>query len=423
MAKRGFFAEMQYQNQQAEKRKKQQLAAQQRQQAAQMRQDDAVQRSVATAQKQNERAHAAEQKRKEKEAAQAHVDSRQAEAEELTDQATRNVAEIEAILSDAMDVDSWIDLEQFRAHAQHPAFSGTHLEIAISPPDPVKPPPEPVMVSVAAPTGLGGMFGGKKKHDQAVKEAEAAHAVAVAQWQVHVANVPTMQLQQMQEHQQAEAERIRQLQEARVVYDVECAEREQQVSSTNAELEALIAGVNAGAKEGVEEYVALVLGTSGYPQSFPVEHAITFDPIMRELEIKVTIPGPDALPTEREFKFNKTKDEITSSSFTQKALKDLYTSGLLQVALRALHEVFEADRAGKIQTISMTVGCNAIDPATGRPEHTNLLAVATDRATYKDIDLANVVPLATLQHLKAVVSKNPFGRVAIDDSRGVRGAL
>ena len=49
------------------------------------------------------------------------------------------------------------------------------------------------------------------------------------------------------------------------------------------------------------------------------------------------------------------------------------------------------------------------------------VAVASDRATFEAFDLSNVVPAATLTHLKAAVSKNPFGLVAIDLSKGVRG--
>jgi restriction system protein len=47
--------------------------------------------------------------------------------------------------------------------------------------------------------------------------------------------------------------------------------------------------------------------------------------------------------------------------------------------------------------------------------------VASDRATFAAIELANVVPAATLQHLRAQVSKNPYGLVPIDVSKGVRG--
>ena len=92
-----------------------------------------------------------------------------------------------------------------------------------------------------------------------------------------------------------------------------------------------------------------------------------------------------------------------------------------QVALRTLHEVLEADRRGCIDTISLTVATTGIDSATGQVATTPLVAVATDRATFEAIDLANVVPQATLGHLGAVISKNPHGLVAIDTSKGIRG--
>lgn len=49
------------------------------------------------------------------------------------------------------------------------------------------------------------------------------------------------------------------------------------------------------------------------------------------------------------------------------------------------------------------------------------VAVASDRSTFEAIDLSNAVPAATLVHLKATVSKNPFALAAIDTSKGVRG--
>ena len=110
-----------------------------------------------------------------------------------------------------------------------------------------------------------------------------------------------------------------------------------------------------------------------------------------------------------------------SSDLTAKAVKDRYASVLHQVALRTLHEVLEADRRGCIDTISLTVATTGIDSATGQVATTPLVAVATDRATFEAIDLANVVPQATLGHLGAVISKNPHGLVAIDTSKGIRG--
>jgi len=76
-----------------------------------------------------------------------------------------------------------------------------------------------------------------------------------------------------------------------------------------------------------------------------------------------------------------------------KARKDRYAGAVHQVAVRILHEIFEADRGGKI---------------------------SPGRETFSHFDLANVVPRATLDHLGAAVSKSPFDLTPADTSHGVR---
>ncbi len=91
-----------------------------------------------------------------------------------------------------------------------------------------------------------------------------------------------------------------------------------------------------------------------------------------------------------------------------------------QVAVRTLHEVFEADRAGKIHSIALTVGVDRVAPATGLPETIPFVIVAADRETFSAFDLANVVPEATLSHLGAAMSKSPFDCIPAGAGRGVR---
>lgn len=88
--------------------------------------------------------------------------------------------------------------------------------------------------------------------------------------------------------------------------------------------------------------------------------------------------------------------------------------------MRTLHEVFEADRARKINSVALTVGVNRVAPATGLPETVPLVAAATDRKAFEEFDLANVVPRATLEHLGAAMSKSPFDLTPADTSPGVR---
>ena len=144
-----------------------------------------------------------------------------------------------------------------------------------------------------------------------------------------------------------------------------------------------------------------------------------FDASLRELTLAVYVPPPEALPTVKEYRYVKARDEITESALSQKVCKDRYANAVAQVTLRTMHEVFEADRAGWVQTMSVTVGTETTDPATGLATKVPFVTVAADR-TFADFDLANVVPLATLEHLGAQVSKNPYGLVPVDLSKGVR---
>ena len=72
-----------------------------------------------------------------------------------------------------------------------------------------------------------------------------------------------------------------------------------------------------------------------------------------------------------------------------------------------------------IKTISLEVGTEDILPATGKASYITFIAAAAERDTFIDFDLSGVVLAATLKHLGAAISKNPYGLVAAD-STGVR---
>lgn len=420
MAKRGFFAEVHHQNQVAARRREQAQRAAARQHAAAVRQHEAAQRQAERALAQATRASAAEQKAAAAEAKRLHIAQMEADVEARNSLLAEQCDQLDTLLAATLDVDDFVDLESFRTVPEQPPFPRPDLQNPLPPPPPVMPPPEPQWVEPDPPKGLGGMIGGKKRHEEARQQAWADHAAAHQAWQAHVAQVPTMQLQQMQAHQAADSERQSQLAAATQTYDAECATRQAAADESNAALDEMIAGLDVGGETAVGEYVAIVLGNSVYPDDFDVQHAFEFDAELRELTLKVTIPGPEVVPATKAFKYTKSSDEITSTDLPQKAQKDRYASIVHQVTLRTLHEVYEADRRGVIQTMSLTIDAESLDPAVGQMKATPLAAVAVDRAQFEPIKLTKVVPQATLEHLGALLSKNPFGLVAIDTSKGVR---
>jgi restriction system protein len=355
----------------------------------------------------------------EREAHRQHEELMLAEAAAQTRELAAARTGMRSILASALDSDPSVDLETLRAVVSHPPFAHADLEQTLPAPQPLASPPEPVYQEPPAPRGLNAVFG-SKKHAQAVALAQEAFRERHEKWESEVAALPITQFKQMEAYQTAEHQRITKQATARQEYASECAEREAVIARTNGALDDLIQGLAGGRPEAVQEYSSMVLDKSVYPDVFSVDHDCSYDASLHELALTVTVPPPDSLAVEKEFRYNKAKDEVSAVPAPTRELKEGYTDAILMVALRTLHELFAADRNGHLQTIALRVQTSGTDPATGLPAGPTLIAVAAERSRFLTFDLAKVVPLATLQLLGAQVSKSPFELVGIDASAGVR---
>lgn len=109
--KRGFFAELNHQNQLAEKRKQQQANAAFRAQAAAAKRAEQAQQQAARAATQYAKATAAEQKAAEREAKRLHEESMQADVELRNAELASRYDEIDGLLAATLAVDDFVDLE------------------------------------------------------------------------------------------------------------------------------------------------------------------------------------------------------------------------------------------------------------------------------------------------------------------------
>lgn len=416
--KRGFFAELQHQTQVTQKRNHQAATAAYRVQVAAARRAEQIQNQAERAHAAAMKSSAADKKAAEKEAQRLHEESMQADVDLRNATLAATYDDIDSMLDATLAVDDYVDIEKLRPVVEHPPFSRSDLEWPTPQPGVTPTRAEPVFVEPQAPSAIGGLLGGRRKHADLVENARDSYAADHAAWEAEQADVRS---RRQQEYARSEQERLARLQAARTQYETECRQREAQVADANRQLDLLIQGLAYGVEEAIQEYVSIVLGNSVYPDSFPVSHDFHFNPALKELALSVAVPAPSDVPSVKEYKYVRAKDAIAETQLTQKEQKDRYASALCQVALRTLHEVFEADRAARIQTIALSVATETIDAATGQMMSVPLVAVAADRSTFTTFDLARVVPSATLQHLGALVSKNPFGLVPVDTSQGVRG--
>lgn len=418
--RRGFFAELNYQAQQAEKRRRQQEAQAVRAHNAAVREYERAQRAAERAQAAAARASESQRKAAEKEAARLHLEARTAEVNAMNKNLASSYEDIDGLLAWTLDIDDYVDLETLKITAEHPPFDPGRLATptpAVTEPEYA---PKPVFQEPPAPSGLSAAFGGKKRHEKAVTEAKVAFEKAFKDWSDIDSALRERHAENLARREKQEADRLEKLAEAEAAYKKECEQREADAAASNAALDSLINGLAFDVESAIQDYVGIVLSNSVYPDAFPVEHDFEFSITSRELTLTVTVPEPSTVPAVKEYKYVKARDEITSTPLPVREQKERYANAVWQVAVRTLHEVFEADRQGKIHSISLTVGVETIAPATGQPITVPLVVVAADRDTFTAFDLANVVPKATLEHLGAAVSKSPFDLTPADTSRGVR---
>jgi restriction system protein len=420
MARRGFFAELQHQARVAAREQERQERQAVRDHVARLRRAEQARKEELRAQKEWAKAAETERKGLEREAKEARLEAMEAEVDKLNSELAEVNEDLDSLLASTLARDDFVDLESLRVEATHPHFDPAGLDVPIPAPPKIPDIARPVLSSPPPLRGFAKLFG-KKKHQQAVEDAERRHSEALAAWRVQCRQQEAQWNAAQEKHARKEEKRRSDLEAAHTQYYKACAARQQEVADRNQRLDEFIANLGYGTTEAVQEYVSIVLSNSVYPQHFKVLHGFDFDPVSAEMQLAVQVPGPEEVSDVKTYKYNKSADGIVSVKLSQKECRERYASAINQVALRSIHEVFEADRRGLIRTISLEVGTNTIDPATGRPACVPFVIVAAARDAFMQLNLAAIVPSMTLERLGAVVSKNPHG-LAPAERKGVRRA-
>jgi restriction system protein len=290
--------------------------------------------------------------------------------------------ELDGLLATTLSVDDHVELQRLKKVSHHPPFEPGPLATPF-------PAPHWSQYVPTAPTGLAKLFGGASKYEQQLAVARQSFAQAQAQ------------------HAAAEEDRRQRLAATEAAYQRQCQEREAEVAAHNAEVDKFAEAFAAADPAAVVDYFSLVLGNSVYPDDFPHKYRLAYVPESRQLVVEYELPGLEVVPPVREYRYVKSRDEVTTTARPAKEIRDRYTYVVTQVTLRTVHELFEADRTPLIDTIVFNGVVDTVDPATGTAIRPCLVTLRTTRDEFTSVNLANVDPIACLQHLNASISKRP----------------
>ncbi len=179
----------------------------------------------------------------------------------------------------------------------------------------------------------------------------------------------------------------------------------------------------------VLEYCEMVLNNSDYPDSFPGNSEIEYNPENEILIVEYQLPSQEHLPSIKEVKYIASKKALIESYISESQLTKMYDNVIYQITLRTIHELFEADASNVLTAISFNGWVNSINKATGIEENKCIVSLQAKKDEFMKIQLANVDPKVCFKNLKGVASSKlstltpikPILQISKTDKRIVEG--
>lgn len=137
----------------------------------------------------------------------------------------------------------------------------------------------------------------------------------------------------------------------------------------------------------------LVLNNSKYPDYFPKTYELDYNPDKEHLIIDFCLPQIESLPRTKSVKYVKTEDNFKETSISNTALNQLYSSVVFQVAIRTVHEIFEADVVNAISTVCFN---GYVD--NDKIEY--IISYQTDKETFNKLNLKGLDSKETIKNYK-----------------------
>lgn len=156
--------------------------------------------------------------------------------------------------------------------------------------------------------------------------------------------------------------------------------------------------------DAITEYCELVLSNSQYPDPFPAEYEVDYNPETQAVIVDYQLPSLEAIPRIKEVKYVQSKDEFKESYLPDSAINKLYDSVVYQIALRTVHELIEADQVDGIESVVFNGWVRSIDKSIGNETNGCIVSLQTTKPEFLKINLAHVDPKACFKSLKGIGS-------------------
>lgn len=322
-----------------------------------------------------------------------HAAARAAEATAKSELVEILVDRLRTLLSEITPIT--FDYESVKGASSLPPFDAGGLDVEE---------PAPQVQMPSEPAGVFGKVlpGARVRYEQAVAEAEQAHALDVVA------------------HAERESARQRKLAEAMAAHERASAD----VLGRNVEKSRMVDGlrsrIEAGEPQSLATYFAAILSASEYPPGFPRKATVAFDAGGRLLVVDYELPTLDAIPAAQSFRYDPRSDTFQAVPRPPARRKDLYAVVVASVALRSVRELFDADPARAIDRVAFNGYVHGVDRVSGEPVRPYLVSFRSSRDEFRVLDIARTDPIVSMRTIGAAFSTNPAELASVREVIGVR---
>ena len=315
-------------------------------------------------------------------------------AEEMQLDNEQKLHQLSTVLAHTLDVDDEVDWDSIKTEPNPP-------EQPIKPAYPTK--PALVMPAFHDPSlkmgFLSKLIGSKKK----------AHLKAKADYESSARQAEERYSREMNAYELQCAELDEQYAEVLARHTTQVEKHIAEVEAHNIKIDHLRAAWNEGEPEAVIEHACLVLDASEYPSWINTSYQLQYDVDDKLLKIQFLLPSLQTVNIPKTVRFIKSTGELKETSRTQKEQKDYFDSLCYQIALRTVHEIFEADSADNIANVLFNGVVESIDPATGNLTSATIMSALFDKPKFLEVNLERVDPKACFKTFNGVSASSLAG--------------
>ena len=340
-------------------------------------------------------------------------------AKTRSEEAQQELQGIDNLLLHTIDIDDTIDWNSLKSkknfNAIHPKNT---LQTRINKLEkPIKKPPKSKPRKPLANDGIFApnlslvdkLLSSRRKTKE--KAAEEKFSAAKQEWEQKCKQVEEENYKIEQAHQVATATHNKQIEivKAETIKQIAGWEKNNEIflkkkAELNGKIDKMEAAYMEQNPESIVEYCEMVLNNSKYPDSFPQNFELEYNPDNKILIVEYELPPMEAFPNIKEVKYVASKDETKEVLVSEAQLRKMFDESMYKISLRSIHEVFEADTAEAIEAVSFNGWVKAVNKATGKTENNCILSLQAKKNEFIDIDLAKVDPKMCFKNLKGVAS-------------------